>query len=264
MAKYKKQKLITTKSAATRYLVKKAGAAPNVSKVKRNGKTTEIRRSGIMVTGKLKQFARESAYNRELLSALRLEAEMTMNLAEKRLETLEKTYVKVSDEATAKLLQDYISRYINRLQSLSKATSSNRSAIQLVNRMEDLINYNESYSGVIKSPKKYFSDYKNGVIVAVINNLFGTNQRIIKKEDFAQMLKLADSLGLSEYSRQMNEAYDKWEATNVGSDQFSIILQNLGKNIKSIVEGSKFKRYSESRKSKFKEFQTLAEQYNLW
>lgn len=272
MAFYKKQKQISEKSDAakylvsdaTKYLVKVAGAEHKIHKYEKKGKTVTIKKSGIQVTGKLKEFARESAYNRTLLSALRTTAESEMKLAEERLEKLDQLYQKEDDVATAKLLHDYITKYISHLQSLNRAAKGNRSAIQLVNRLEDLANYNESSYRVVRNPSKYFSEYRAGVICAVMNNLYGANRINMTKEDLMAMLNLSVELGLFEYNTQMNEAYEKWEASNAGSDQFSIILQNLSKAVKALMDGDAIKNATKDKQDKINEFMEIAQRYNLW
>ena len=249
MAKYKKQKVVTTKGEATRYLKKVAGA-----EYKGKGK------SGIAVTGKLKEYARESRYDKRLLSALRIESSLEADLAEKRLEQLENTFNNVSDQATLNMFQDYMNRYIKNLQSLDRARKSNKSAIQLVNRLEELANYNESSYQAVRNPTKYFEDYKAGVNTAVMNNLLGSHKiKDMDKEDYKKLMSIGEELGFNNI-KDMNDAWEKWSASNTGSDQFSIVLQNLSNEIRDLLNGGKI---SKTKQCKIDEFLKISGKYGI-
>lgn len=246
--KNNKARAVTTQSEATK-LLKKLGAESRADK-----------RSGIEVTGELKEALRQPI-DKRTKSAIKVTAETAAREADEFLDKMVARTYRLNDKVTQKQAHEFSAKYTKHLEDLDKAVKRGRSSLQIINRLEDLANYNMAVHQILKNPTAYFEDRRYATISAVMNNLLGTYKRDIPKDDLAKLLKLGNKLGLNT-TAEMDRAWAEWDNLLKNSDQFGQVLLDARDKLKAKIQSDE--SFTVKNKEAFEAYTELAEKYDLW
>lgn len=243
-----KNKTFKRQAEATK-LLKKIGATRR-----------ESRRAGITVTGELKESLR-GRQSAEVVNALKFTANTALDEAEKLYNDLIDAADNVEDKTSQKLMQEYLSKYSEHIQSLNKSVESSYRSLRVANRLEDVFNYSDAAYKILRNPDSYFDKKKWGAISGILNNLMGTYSRDIPPKDLEKLCELGEELGLNSLS-DMDRAYSEYDNLLRNSDQIGEVLVNASNKLKSITKDNE--EFIENNKEVYKNFVELASKYDLW
>lgn len=243
-----KNKTFKRQAEATR-LLKKIGATRRKSG-----------RAGITVTGELKESLR-GRQSAEVANAMKFTANTALDEAEKLYNDLIDAAYNVEDKTSQKLMQEYLSKYSEHINSLNKSVKSSYRSLKVANRLEDVFNYSDAAYKILRNPDSYFDKKKWGAISAILNNLMGTYSRDIPPKDLKKLCELGEELGLNSLS-DMDRAYSEYDNLLRNSDQMGEVLVNASNKLKSITKDNE--EFIENNKEVYKNFAELASKYDLW
>ena len=243
-----KNKEFKRQAEATR-LLEKIGATKRKS-----------RKAGITVTGDLKESLR-GRQSVDVANALKFTANTALDEAEELYNDLIDAVDNVEDKTSQKLMQEYLSKYSEHINSLHKAVKSSYRSLRVANRLEDVFNYSDAAYKILRNPDAYFGKKKWGAISGILNNLMGTYSRNIPPDDLKKLCVLGQKLGLDTLA-DMDRAFSEYDNLLRNSDQMGEVLVNASNKLKSITKDNE--EFIENNKEVYKKFVELASKYDLW
>ena len=218
------------------------------------------RKAGITVTGNLKESLR-GRQSTDVANALKFTANTALDEAEELYNELIDAADNVEDKTTQKLMQEYLSKYSEHINSLHKSVKSGSRSLRVANRLEDVFSYSDAAYKILINPDTYFDKKKWGAISGILNNLMGTYSRNIPPDDLKKLCTLGQKLGLDTLA-DMDRAYAEYDNLLRNSDQMGEVLVNASNKLRSITQGNE--NFIKRHKKAYEEFTELASKYNLW
>ena len=218
------------------------------------------RKAGITVTGDLKESLR-GRQSPEIANALKFTAKTALDEAEELYNDLIDAVDNVEDKTSQKLMQEYLSKYSEHINSLHKAVKSSYRSLRVANRIEDVFNYSDAAYKILRNPDTYFDKKKWGAISGILNNLMGTYSKDIPPDDLKKLCALGQKLGLDTMA-DMDRAYSEYDNLLRNSDQIGKVLVDASDKLRSITQGNE--NFIKQHKKVYEEFTELASKYNLW
>lgn len=245
--------------------------AQNHKTFKRQGEATRLlekigatrrksRKAGITITGELKESLR-GRQSPEIANALKFTANTALDEAEKLYSKLIDTSYSIDDKISQKLMQEYLSKYSEHIESLNKSVKDSYRSLRVANRLEDIFNYSDAAYKILRNPTAYFDKKKWGTISSILNNLMGTYSRNIPPEDLKKLCKLGQKLGLDTLV-DIDRAYSEYDNLLRNSDQIGKVLTDASDKLRSITQGNE--EFIKKHKKVYEEFTELASKYSLW
>ena len=223
-------------------------------------KHREDKRAGITVTGKLKDALRENS-DKRIVSAVKFTANTAAKEADKLFDRVVQRVERIDDKTTQRQAQEFLSKYAEHLQSIDRALSNDYRSLRVINRLEDLSNYNVAAYKILRNATAFFEERKYGAISGILNNLMGTYKREIPPDDLKKLLQYGDELGLNTVA-EMDRAYSEYDALLRNSDQIGEVLTEASSKLQNLIKGND--KFIEEHKEAYDKFTELASKYGLW